>query len=270
MNDLHETALATLRVRAPRAKPRTAVVLGSGWGGLTDHVKDGTRVPYAELRGFPSAGVSGHSGEVVLGRIGSREVAVLSGRKHVYEQGDVRAMKVPIAALRELGCELLVQTNAAGSLDERMPPGSLMLVADHINLPQLSPLVGEGGAQRFVDMGDAYDSQLRERALAVARASGIELHQGVYLWCLGPQFETPAEIRMCRLLGADAVGMSTVPETILARHAGMKVLALSLMTNMGAGMSGEKLSHAQTLEQASRVKATASRFLADVIQEIAP
>jgi purine-nucleoside phosphorylase len=119
-------------------------------------------------------------------------------------------------------------------------------------------------------MGDAYDSQLRERALAVARASGMELHQGVYLWCLGPQFETPAEIRMCRLLGADAVGMSTVPETILARHAGMKVLALSLMTNMGAGMSGEKLSHAQTLEQASRVKATASRFLADVIQEIAP
>ena len=271
MNDMHESALAALRARAPRAQPRVAVVLGSGWGGVTDHVTEATRVPYAELAGFPRAPVSGHHGELVLGRIGGREVAVLSGRKHAYEEGDVKGMKVPLATLRGLGCSILVQTNAAGSCDAAMGPGALMVVTDHINLPQLSPLVGEKGSERFVDMIDAYDPQLRSRALAVARRNGVELHQGVYLWCLGPQFETPAEVRMCRSLGADAVGMSTVPETILARHAGMKVLAFSLITNLAAGLApGEKLSHAQTLEQAARVKATASRFLADVIREVAP
>ena len=270
MNVLHESALAALRIRAPDAKPRTAVVLGSGWSGLVEHVTGATHVPYGELAGFPSAGVSGHSGELVLGRIGAREVAVLAGRKHAYEDGDVKAMKVPILALAELGCTVLVQTNAAGSLDARMAPGSIMLVTDHINLPQLSPLVGEEGSGRFVDMVDAYDPQLRERALAVARRNGVPLHEGIYLWCLGPQFETPAEVRMCRNLGAHAVGMSTVPETILARRAGMKVIALSLMTNMAAGLSRETISHTQTLEQAGRVRDTASRLLADVIEDIAP
>ncbi len=269
MNDVHETALNELRVRAPRAKPRVAVVLGSGWGGVTDHVTEATRVAYSDLVGFPRASVSGHHGELVLGRIGGREVAVLSGRKHAYEEGDVKGMKVPLLTLAGLGCSILVQTNAAGSCDASMGPGSLMVVTDHINLPQLSPLVGEAGSERFVDMVDAYDPQLRARALAVAKRSGVQLHEGVYAWFLGPQFETPAEIRMCRTLGADAVGMSTVPETILARRAGMKVLAFSLITNLAAGLSGEKLSHAQTLEQAARVKATASRFLADVIQEVA-
>ena len=179
-------------------------------------------------------------------------------------------MKVPLRALHALGCEILVQTNAAGSLDERMPAGSLMVLTDHINLPQRSPLVGENGSDRFVNMVDAYDPQLREVALRVARREGVELHEGVYVWCLGPQFETPAEIRMYRGLGARAVGMSTVPETILARRAGMRVLALSLMTNMAAGLSDEVLSHAHTLEQAGRVNAAATRFLADVIKEIAP
>ena len=266
----HDSAVAAIRSRAPKAQPRVAVVLGSGWGGLTEHVRDATRIPYADLQGFPSASVSGHSGELVLGRIGAKQVAVLSGRKHVYEEGDVKAMKVPLAALQALGCEILVQTNAAGSLDARMGPGSLMLVRDHINLVQLSPLVGEKGAERFVDMVDAYDPALCERALAVARRSKMELHQGVYLWCLGPQFETPAEIRLFRQMGADAVGMSTVPETILARRAAMKVAAFSLMTNMAAGLSAEKISHAHTLEQAGRVKEKAGRFLADVIEEIAP
>ena len=270
MNVLHESALAALRIRAPDAKPRTAVVLGSGWGGVVDHVTGATRVPYGELAGFPSAGVSGHGGELVLGRIGRREVAVLSGRKHAYESGDVKAMKVPLFALRDLGCEVLVQTNAAGSLDARMQPGSLMVVTDHINLPQLSPLVGEEGSDRFVDMVDAYDPRLRERALAVARRSGVELHEGVYVWCLGPQFETPAEVRMCRNLGGDAVGMSTVPETILARRGGMKVIAFSLITNMAAGLSSETISHTHTLAQAGRVRVAASRLLADVIEEIAP
>lgn len=263
-------AVETVRQRAPGARPRVAVVLGSGWGGVARHVEDLLRVPYAELEGFPRAGVAGHSGELLLGRVGEREVAIMSGRKHAYEDGDVKAMQVPLRTLRALGCEAIVLTNAAGSLRPEMPPGSLMAITDHINLPQRSPLVGERGPERFVDMKDAYDPGLRAAAMAAAARRGIALHEGVYLWCLGPQFETLAEIRMFRNLGADAVGMSTVPETILARHAGMKVLAISLMTNMAAGLSEENLSHAHTLAQAGRVQETASALLADVIQEIAP
>lgn len=266
MNVLHHPAVRELRSRG--AHRRVAVVLGSGWGGLTEHVADSVRVPYAELEGFPRAAVPGHKGELLLGRVGAQHVAILSGRKHAYEDGDVAAMKVPLLALQALGCEVLVLTNAAGSLDAQMGVGSLMVLRDHINLPQRSPLVGETGSERFVNMVDAYDGELRAAALAVAKRNGVRLHEGVYLWCLGPQFETAAEIRMFRTMGADAVGMSTVPETILARRAGMKVLALSLITNMAAGLSEESLSHAHTLEQAGRVNGAASRFLADAIKEI--
>ena len=262
-------AAAQLRALAPTARPRIAVVLGSGWGELTAHVTDAQRIPYAQLEGFPHAGVPGHSGELWLGRIGAHEVAVMSGRKHVYENGDVKAMQPALHALRAFGCEILVQTNAAGSLNPAMPPGSLMVLADHINPSQRSPLVGETGAERFVDMTNAYDPGLREIALRVARRTGVPLHSGIYLWNLGPQFETAAEIRMFRAFGADAVGMSTVPETILARRAGMRVLALSLMTNMAAGLSQESLSHAHTLSQAKAASGGASRLLADIIGEIA-
>jgi len=268
MNAPHSPALETLRSRAPNAKPTIAVVLGSGWGALTEHIDGPVRIPYADLPGFPHAGVAGHSGELWLGRVGSHEVAVMSGRKHAYEEGDAKAMQAPLQTLNALGCRTLVQTNAAGSLDARMAPGSLMVITDHINMAQRSPLIGESGSERFVDMVNAYDARLRSTALDVARRAQVALHEGVYMWILGPQFETPAEIRMFRALGADAVGMSTVPETIIARRAGMKVLALSLMTNMAAGMSAETLSHAHTLEQAGRVKATASKFLADVIKEV--
>ncbi len=261
-------AVRQLRARAPQAQPRIAVVLGSGWGGLTDQLRDALRIRYDELPGFPQATVPGHSGELWLGRIGAHEVAVMSGRKHAYENGDVKGMQLPIRTLRALGCEVLVQTNAAGSLRAAMAPGSLMVLADHINPSQRSPLVGEGGAERFVGMLDAYDPELRATAHAVASRSGVELHEGVYLWTLGPQFETPAEIRMFRQWGADAVGMSTVPETILARHAGMRVLALSLLTNMAAGMSDESLSHAHTLSQALAVGDVAGALLADIVAAI--
>jgi len=167
--------------------------------------------------------------------------------------------------LRALGCEILVQTNAAGSLRLEMPPHSLMVLDDHINLPQRSPLINEIGSERFVSMVDAYDPALRAQAIRVAAARGIALHTGVYAWAFGPQFETPAEIRMLARLGADAVGMSTVPETILARHAGMRVLALSLITNMGAGLSNEQLSHAHTLSQAQANSEAASGLLAAII-----
>lgn len=263
--EMIQRAADQLRARAPAAKPRIAVVLGSGWSEVTAHVEDAVRVPYADIAGFPAAAVQGHSGELWLGRIGGREVAVLSGRKHVYEDGDVQAMKVPLLALHALGCALLVQTNAAGSLDARMPAGSLMVLTDHINPSQRTPLHGETGTGRFVDMANAYDAGLRAMAHAVARRSGLVLHEGVYVWHLGPQFETPAEIRMFQAFGGQAVGMSTVPETILARRAGMRVLAFSLVTNLACGLSDETLSHAQTLAQAKASSGRASTFLRDVI-----
>ncbi|HWI11279.1 MAG TPA: purine-nucleoside phosphorylase [Burkholderiaceae bacterium] len=262
------TAVQQLRALAPRAQPRIAIVLGSGWRSLTEHVRDALRIRYAELPGFPQATVLGHSGELWLGRIGAHEVAVMSGRKHAYENGDVKGMQLPLQTLRALGCEVLVQTNAAGSLRAEMPPGSLMVLTDHMNPSQRSPLVGAGGSERFVSMQDAYDPDLRATAHAVAARQGVELHEGVYLWTLGPQFETPAEVRMFRHWGADAVGMSTVPETILARHAGMRVLALSLLTNMAAGLSEESLSHAHTLSQALAAGDVVGSVLADIVAAI--
>ena len=261
---------AALRIRAlaPAARPRIAVLLGSGWGGLTQQLSDAQRLPYAGLPGFPGAGVAGHAGELWLGRLGGCEVLVLSGRYHAYEDGRADGMKGALRTLRALGVEMLVQTNAAGSLDPAMPAGSLMLICDHLNLPQRSPLVGEGGSERFVDMVNAYDPALREAARAAAARRGIRLHEGVYAWMLGPQFETPAEIRMLRTLGAHAVGMSTVPETLLARWLGLRVLALSLVTNLAAGLSDAPLSHAHTLAQAQAASADASVLLMAVVQAL--
>jgi purine-nucleoside phosphorylase len=245
-------------------------VLGSGWDGIADLVQGAVDIPYAELPAFPPIGVAGHAGSLRLGTIGGdgtppRAVALLRGRKHAYETGDAAAMKGAIRTLAALGVQALVLTNAAGSLEPEMPPGSLMLIADHLNLVQRTPLLGETGSGRFVDMVDAYDATLRDQAAAAAEAAGIELHEGIYAWVLGPQFETPAEIRMLRGLGAQAVGMSTVPETILARQAGLRVLGLSMFTNYGAGMADEALSHAHTLATAGATAALAQRLLAAVV-----
>ena len=258
-------ALSTITQRAPHIQPRIAVVLGSGWGGLTKHITDAVQIHYTDLPGFPQPTVAGHSATLWLGKIGAQPVAVMSGRAHCYETGAVDGMALPLQVLKSLGCHTLVQTNAAGSLRPDMPPQSLMLVSDHLNLPQRSPLLGSTGNERFVNMVNAYDSELKHLAAQTALAQGTTLFEGVYAWFLGPQFETPAEIRMARLLGADAVGMSTVPETILARHLGLRVLALSFITNFGAGMSSEKLSHAHTLQQAQEGSLKASHLLADII-----
>ncbi|MBP9904003.1 MAG: purine-nucleoside phosphorylase [Rhodoferax sp.] len=261
-------AIRTIQERAPHIRPRIAVVLGSGWGGLTDHIREAVQVPYTELEGFPQPTVAGHSATLWLGHIGTQPVAVMSGRKHGYETGAVDGMAAPLQVLQQLGCHTLVQTNAAGSVHPDMPPQSLMLITDHLNLPQRSPLVGQSGSERFVNMVNAYDPELNRLAAQTAQAHGATLFEGVYAWFLGPQFETPAEIRMAQRLGADAVGMSTVPETILARHLGLRVLALSFITNFGAGMSAESLSHAHTLQQAQEGSAKASRLLADIIAAI--
>jgi purine-nucleoside phosphorylase len=235
---------------------------------LTDHITQAIQIPYTDLPGFPQPTVAGHSATLWLGYIGAQAVAVMSGRKHAYETGAVDGMAVPLQVLKALGCHTLVQTNAAGSLRADMPPQSLMLVTDHLNLPQRSPLVGQTGSERFVNMVDAYDTELNRLAALVAIEKNALLFEGVYAWFLGPQFETPAEIRMARLLGADAVGMSTVPETILARHLGLRVMALSFITNFGAGMSAEHLSHAHTLQQAQAGSVKASQLLADIVARL--
>lgn len=263
------TSAATLQRRLGPA-PAIAVLLGSGWAPFADQLQDPRDVPYADLPAFPALAVGGHKGLLRRGRIGDTPLAVLAGRKHAYETGNADAMLGAIRTLAAWGVKLLVQTNAAGSLHESLRPGSLMLVSDHLNLVQRSPLIGEQGDARFVDMSAAYCPRLREQARDAALAAGTPLPEGVYAWLLGPQFETPAEIRMLQAFGAQAVGMSTVPETIIARHAGLRVLALSMMTNMAAGIESETLSHAHTLATAGAAAAHATALLAAVVQALKP
>lgn len=256
-----ESAAAELRRAAPQASPRLGLVLGSGLGGLVADLEDATAVPYDRLPGFPRPGVGGHDGQLVLGLLGGLPVAVLQGRAHPYETGRADAMAVPIWTLQALGCQAVVLTNAAGSLREEMRPGAVMLVTDHINFAGLSPLVGAAGDERFVDMTAAYDPGLCQALRAAAGAVNVLLHEGTYIWFLGPQFETPAEIRAAAALGADAVGMSTVPEVILARRAGLAAAALSIITNPAAGLGEGPLSHRQTQAVAAKGAEAAGRIL---------
>jgi len=261
MTDPLEPSLAAIRAAAPAFRPRIAIVLGSGLGDFAAAVTPVAALPYAELPGFPRPGVGSHAGRLLLGHIAGRPLAVLQGRAHYYENGRADDMKLAIRCLRAIGCRSLLLTNAAGSLRPDMPPGDIMLITDHINFTGVSPLFGETGNERFVDMVDAYDPGLRQRLLRAASAAGMRLHQGIYIWFCGPSFETPAEIRAARLLGADAVGMSTVPEVILARHAGLRVAALSMITNAAAGMSEVPLSHAETMAVGSRAVGGMTRLL---------
>lgn len=249
--------------RAPGFKPKVAVILGSGLGSFAEEVKQVASIPYAELPGFPATTVGSHAGRLVLGHVGPTPVAVLQGRAHYYERGKVDEMRGAIRAVAELGCETLLQTNAAGSLRLDMPPGSVMAISDHINFAGVNPLfgIGQGGNSRFVDMVDAYDPALLKKLLAAAHTANVRCHDGVYIFFSGPSFETPAEIRAARVLGADAVGMSTAPETILARHAGLKVVALSLMTNYAAGLVPGALGHEQTLAVAGTASGEVRRLL---------
>ncbi len=261
-----EALARTIRAAAPGLAPKVAIVLGSGLGPLAEAVEGATVVPYLDLPGFPVPAVSSHRAELVLGRLAGRDVVVLAGRAHFYEHGNAREMAIPIATLAAVGIETLILTNAAGSLREDVGPGTPMLIADHLAWGGANPLVGVSGDARFVSMVDAYDPALRALARAAAADIGMTLPEGVYMWFSGPSFETPAEIRAARVLGADAVGMSTVPETILARHAGLRVLALSMITNFAAGMTGRPLSHDETKTEAAR---GAGRFRALVLAVLA-
>ena len=236
-------------------KPRIAIVLGSGLGGLAAKVGNSTALAYADLPGFPVLTVQGHAGQLIVGELGDVPVIVLSGRKHFYETNDATPLKTMVRAMRAVGVEILFLSNAAGSLREPIKVSELMLISDHINFLGLNPLVGpndESIGPRFVPVGDAWDPTLRATMKTTAAHAGITLHEGVYVAFRGPSFETPAEIRMAQVWGADAVGMSSVPECLIARHCGLRVVGVSCITNMGAGLSDEILSFEHTMANAAR------------------
>jgi purine-nucleoside phosphorylase len=264
------TAAGIIRDAAGTSPIACAIVLGTGLGPLADAVSDPVILPYAALPGFPAVGVSGHAGRLVIGMLEGRRVAVLQGRAHTYETGDPRAMKPVIDTLAALGVPRLLLTNAAGSLKPDMPPGSVMVIEDHIALLGPNPLIGEAGDSRFVPMNDAYDPGLRIAIAHGAARRRVALFEGVYAWVTGPSFETPAEIRALKVLGADAVGMSTVPEVILARHAGLTVAALSMITNLAAGLAPEAPSHAETKAVATTGAAAMEAVIRGFLAELAP
>jgi purine-nucleoside phosphorylase len=274
-----DAAVQQIRARLPAgAAPRVGLVLGSGLGPYADGLADRVAVPYHEIPGFPVSAVEGHAGNLVYGRAGARhsarglEVLALQGRVHYYEGHDLATVVFPVRALVAAGCRALVITNAAGGIDASYRPGDLVILADHLNLLAASPLRGDNDPSlgpRFPDMTHAYDPELRAIAADAARELGLTPRAGVYAGLPGPSYETPAEIRMLRALGADLAGMSTVPEVIAARHMGARVLGISCVTNLAAGISREKLSHAEVTETAARVQGTFAALVDRVLARLA-
>jgi xanthosine phosphorylase len=253
-------------------RPHVGVILGSGLGAVADAIEDPIVIGYEQLPGFPRPTVEGHAGKVVQGYIGGLPVAILQGRAHLYEGGPIDELRAPVRWLKAAGAEILVQTNAAGSLRPEVGPASLMAITDHINLMGVNVLIGPNDdsiGPRFPAMGRAYDPELLAQLRAAAAQLGIALAEGVYVGWSGPAFETAAEIRMIRTLGGDAVGMSTVHETVVARHCGLRVAAISAITNLAEGLSEVPLSHEQTLADAARAATDLARLLVAFIPTLA-
>ena len=268
MKDELDAAVAAIRARTATT-PAVGVVLGSGLGAFANAVEDVVEIPYEDIPGWPQATAVGHAGRLVLGSFGGVPVAVMRGRAHLYEGISPAKVVFGIRVLGLLGIRTLVLTNAVGAIDDSLRPGQLVLISDHLNLQAQSPLVGpndESLGPRFPDMSYAYDPELRAAAQAAADRLGLDLGEGVYAAWLGPAFETPAEIRMLRTLGADTVGMSTVPEVLAARHMGIRCLAVSCVTNLAAGVSPEPIDHEQVLE----VGARAADSLVALLRELVP
>ena len=253
--------------------PRAGIVLGSGLGSLADELEDPVAIPFSDLPGWPPATAPGHVGRLLLGRLGGTPVVMLQGRFHMYEGNDPGLVVQPVLLFRQLGARLVVLTNAAGGVNPAFGPGTLMLMTDHLNLTGRSPLLGPNADElgpRFADMTDVWAPALRARLHAAAAAEGTELAEGVYAGLLGPSFETPAEVRMLRTLGADAVGMSTVLEAIAARWAGLEVCGVSLVTNAGAGYSGQPLTHEEVLAEGAVAGPRLARVLRRFVSELPP
>jgi purine-nucleoside phosphorylase len=261
------SAAQAVQARLGTRAPRLALILGSGLGELTQAIDGAEHIPFSDVPGFPAPGVQGHAGRVVVGSLEGRDVVAIAGRFHVYEGHSVSTAALPVRVMGALGVRTLFVSNVAGGIRRSFRAGDLMLIADHINLMWRNPLNGpvREGELRFPDMSEPYDRELLQLLRDAARDAGIPAVEGVYAALTGPSYETPAEIRMLQRLGAHAVGMSTVPETILARHAGLRVLAVSLMTNMGCGIDDEALSHAHTLAMAQAAGAEAMRLLEAIV-----
>jgi len=250
-------------------QPKIAIILGSGLGGLAAKIENPVTLAYKDLPGFPLLTVMGHVGELIIGRLNGVPVFVFKGRKHFYETDDAYPLKTMLRAVHAAGAETLFLSNAAGSLRPHIKVSELMLITDHINFLGLNPLTGpndDSFGPRFFPVSDAWDQPLAAKVKAVALQEGVTLHAGVYVAFRGPSFETPAEIRMAQGWGADAVGMSSVPDCLIARHCGMKVVGVSCITNMGAGLSDEHLTHAHTLENASRGAAAFERLVTSSVK----
>jgi purine-nucleoside phosphorylase len=266
-----EDAVSRIR-RESDLRPRVGVVLGSGLGGLADEVENRVEIPYGRIPGWPVSTAVGHAGVLVLGSIDRVPIAVLRGRAHLYEGMGADRAVFGIRVLKRLGLRTLVVTNAAGGINETYRPGMLVLISDHVNLTGTSPLVGqndESTGPRFTDMGDAYDPELRMVAREIARLLGLELPEGVYVAWLGPQFETPAEIRFMRAIGGDLAGMSTVPEVIAARHMGIRCLGISVVTNMAAGVVPGRIDHTSVLAVGADSQSTLTMLLRALLPALA-
>jgi purine-nucleoside phosphorylase len=246
MDPAPDTAIGALKARGLDSLPPLAIVLGSGLGAFAEEARAAMAISYLDIPGFPVPSVEGHAGRLVVGEIEGQRVALFQGRGHYYERGDANAMRIAIDAFRKLGGETLLLTNAAGGLRTEWRPPALVAIVDHINFSGTNPLIGHGGPDRFVPLTKAYDAALLAALHEAARSANVVLNEGVYMWFSGPSFETPAEIRAARVLGADLVGMSTVPEVILARRAGLRCAAVSVVTNYAAGLSGGDPSHEET------------------------
>ena len=240
--------------KSKNIKPDIAVILGSGLTNFFDSENILSTISYESLPDFPQPTVKGHAGKLVLGQIGEKKIACMYGRSHIYEGHEPQLLANPIRVLKDIGCKLLIVTNAAGSLDQNMPAGSLMAITDHINWSGFNPLIGLNADEygpRFNDMSDGYSKKYRSKLLEVAKKTNQKLFEGIYCMYSGPNFETPAEIKALKVIGGNAVGMSTVPEVLVANHCGLSVVAISVITNLAAGMNKTKLSHQETLENAA-------------------
>ena len=251
--------------------PKIGLILGSGLGVLGEEVENATRIPYEEIPNFPVSTVEGHAGQLVFGTINGVEVVVMQGRFHFYEGYTMDKVTFPVRVMKEIGVEQIIVTNAAGGVNTEFKPGDLMLISDHINCFGTNPLIGPNDSKlgtRFPDMSTAYCPKLRAMAKEVAASINLEVQEGVYVGNTGPTYETPAEVRMARILGGDAVGMSTVPEVIVANHAGLKVLGISCISNMAAGILDQPLNHEEVMETTEKVKADFLQFVKELVKQM--
>ncbi len=263
----------TLSFLAPKVQtaPKIGLILGSGLGGLVEEIDSPQNVPYAEIPGFPVSTVEGHTGQLVFGSLRGQAVVAMQGRFHFYEGYAPEQLTFPVRVMQRLGVESLVVTNAAGGINKDFTPGDLVLISDHINLMGANPLLGVNIPEfgpRFPDMSQAYNPELRELAKTVAAEQGISLKEGVYCGLAGPSYETPAEIRFLRIIGADQVGMSTIPEVLVANHAGLKVLGISCITNMAAGILPQKLNHQEVMATAELIREKFKRLVSAIVKQM--